>query len=73
MELVPRLGDITYHNIYLSQISITNSERNQEVTLCLQELTSALLIQKLSQVLMKGNTSHDYPVLPQFLSIRKTS
>ena len=30
------------HNTYLTEISITTSERDQEVTLCLQELTSAL-------------------------------
>ena len=34
--------------ISIHWIDITNSERNQEVTLCLQELTSAPLIQKLS-------------------------
>ena len=55
---------------YLSSwINITNSERNQKVTLCPQELTSALLIQKLSQALLRGNTSHNYLGLPQFLSI----
>ena len=30
------------HNIYPSWIDITTSEHNQEVALCLQELTSAL-------------------------------
>ena len=71
--LVQKQGAITYHNIYLSLINITNSECNQDVTLCLQELTSTLLIQMLSQAHLLGNTSHDYPSLPQFLSICKPS
>ena len=37
-------------NIYPSWIGITTSERNQEAALYPEELTSALLIQRLSQV-----------------------
>ena len=55
--------------ISIHWINITNSECNQEATLYPQELTSALLIQKLSQVHLTGNTSHDYWGLLQFLSI----
>ena len=40
--------------------ALTIPERNQEATLCLQELASALLIQKLIQVHLRGNTSRDY-------------
>ena len=58
------------HNKYLSSwINITIPECNQEATLYLQELTSTLLIQKLIQVHLAGNTSHDYQSFPQFLSI----
>ena len=45
------------HNIYPSWIDITTSEHNQEVALCLQELTSALPSQRLSQVHLLGSTS----------------
>ena len=50
------------HNKYLSNWIniITIPERNHEATLYLQELTSTLPIQKLSQVRLTGNTSHDY-------------
>ena len=48
---------------------ITIPEHNQEATLCLQDLTSALLIQKLVQVYLRGNTSPDYQVIPLPLSI----
>ena len=47
-------------NIYATGINITISERNQEATLYPQELTSALLIQKLYQGHPLGNTSCDY-------------
>ena len=60
-------------NIYPSWIDITNSERSQEATLCLQGLTSALLIQMASQIHLLGNTSHDYHSRPQFLLICKSS
>ena len=61
------------YKYYLSNwINITNSERNQEATR-LQELTPALLIQKLSQAHLRGNTSRDYPGLQRFLSICKFS
>ena len=55
-------------NIYPTGINITIPERNQEAALYPQELTSALLIQKLSRVHLHragplwgltGNTSHD--------------
>ena len=43
--------------LYLSRwISITTSEHNQEATLYLQKLTSAYLIQRLSQVHLLGGT-----------------
>ena len=48
---------ITHYNIYPTGINITNSERNQEATLCLQELTSALLIQMLSQAQLLGSST----------------
>ena len=47
-------------DIYPSWINITSPERNQEATLYPQELTSALLIQMLSWVHLRGNTSCDY-------------
>ena len=63
-----------YSLYYLSNwIDITNSELNQEATLCLQGLTSTLLIRKLSQVHVRGNTLHDYQGLERFLSICKFS
>ena len=49
----------------------TIAESNQEATLYLEELTSALLIQKLFQDHLTGNTSHDYQGFPQPLSICK--
>ena len=62
---------------YLSQLDkyylITTSERNQEAALYLQELTSTLPSQRLSQVHLLGSTSHDYQEHPQFLSICKSS
>ena len=61
------------YNTYLTEISITTSERNQEATLCLQELISTLLSQRLSQVHLLGSTSPDYQSLPQFISICKSS
>ena len=60
---------ILCHKYYL----ITTSERNQEAALCPQELTLALLSQRLSQVHLSGSTSPDYQSLPQFLSICKSS
>ena len=53
----------------LAYHAITIPERNQEATLYLQELTSALLIQKLVQVRLTGNISLDYQVIPLPLSI----
>ena len=53
----------------LAHHAITIPERNQEVTLYLQELTSALLIQKLVQVHLTGNKSLDYQSFQRFLSI----
>ena len=50
---------------------ITIPERNQEAILYLQELTSTLLIQKLVQVHLRGNTSCDYQVISLPLSIYK--
>ena len=48
-------------NSYLSiWINITRSECNQEATLYRQELASTLLIQKLFQAHLTGNTSRDY-------------
>ena len=58
-------------NIYPTGINITRPECNQEVTLYPQELTSTLLIQKLSQVHLRGNTSNDYQSLQPFPSICK--
>ena len=46
-------------------------ECNQEATLYLQKLTSTLLIQKLVQVHLTDNTSHDYQGFLRFLSIYK--
>ena len=58
------------YNSYLSVwINITIPERNQEVTLYPQELTSTLLIQKLIQAHLRGNTSRDYQCFLWFLSI----
>ena len=48
----------------LAHHAITIPERNQEATLYLQELTSALLIQKLIQACLTGNTLPDYQVIP---------
>ena len=45
---------------YYQVVALTIPECNREVTLCLQELTSTLLIQKLIQVYLRGNTSRDY-------------
>ena len=45
---------------YYQAVARTIPERNQEVTLYLQELTSTLLIQKLIQVHLRCNTSRDY-------------
>ena len=42
-------------NIYPTGINITIPEHNQEAALCLQELTSTLPIQKLSQVHLTDN------------------
>ena len=53
-------------NIYPTGINITIPECNQEGTLYPQELTSALLIQMLSQVHLTGNTSRDYQSLQRF-------
>ena len=44
--------------------ALTIPERNQEAILYLQELTSALLIQKLIQVHLTDNISPDYQVIP---------
>ena len=41
-------------------VALTIPEHNQEATLCLQELASTLLIQKLVQVCLTGNTSRSY-------------
>ena len=59
-------------NIYPSWIDIITSEHNQEAALCLQELTSTFLIQKLFQAYLLGSTSHDYQGLLRFLSICKS-
>ena len=48
---------------------ITIPEHDKEATLYLQELTSALPIQKLIQVHLRGNTSPNYQVIPLPLSI----
>ena len=48
-------------NIYPSWINITIPEHNQEATLHPQELTSALLIQMLSQVHPLGSTITQLP------------
>ena len=61
------------YNTYLTEISITTSEHNQEATLCPQDFTSALLIQRLSQVHLLGSTSRDYQGFPQFPSVCKSS
>ena len=53
---------------YYQAVALTIPERNQEVTLYLQELTSTLLIQKLILVHLRGNT-HDYQGFQRFLSI----
>ena len=47
----------------------TRPEHNQEATLYPQELTSTLLIQKLSQVHLTDNTSLNYQGFQRFLSI----
>ena len=52
-------------------VALSIPERNQEATLCLQESTSTLLIQKLSPVHLTDNTSCDYQGFQQFLSIYK--
>ena len=52
-------------------VALTIPEHNQEATLYLQELASTLLIQKLVQVHLTGNTSNDYQGFLQFLSIYK--
>ena len=49
--------------------ALTIPGRNQEAILYLQELTSTLLIQKLSQVHLTDNTSCDYQGFQRFLSI----
>ena len=51
--------------------ALTIPERNQEVTLYLQELTSTLPIQKLSRVHLTDNTSLDYQGFSRFLSTCK--
>ena len=60
-------------NIYPTGIDITTSEHNQEATLYPQVSTSALLSQRLTQVRLRGSSSHDYQCLPQFLLICKSS
>ena len=50
-------------------VALTIPEHNQEAILYLQELASTLLIQKLIQVRLRGNTSHDYQGFQRFLSI----
>ena len=52
-------------------VALAIPECNQEATLCLQELASTLLIQKLVQVHLTDNTSRDYQGFQQFLSICK--
>ena len=52
-------------------VALTIPERNQEAILYLQELTSTRLIQKLSQVHLIDNKSHDYHSFQRFLSIYK--
>ena len=52
-------------------VALTIPERDQEATLYLQELTSTLPIQKLSQAHLTGNRSHDYQGFQRFLSIYK--
>ena len=58
------IEEFDINNIYPTGINITIPERNQEATLYLQELTSTLLIQKLSPVYLTGNTSHDCQCFP---------
>ena len=60
-----------YLSIWINIITIP--ERNQEATLYRQELASTLPIQKLVQVHLRGNTSHDYQGFQQFLSQSITS
>ena len=60
-------------NIYPSRINIIISERSQEATVYLQELTSTLLSRRLCPVHLLGNTSQDWQSIPQFLSNSKSS
>ena len=56
-------------NTYPTGININIPERNQEATVYLQEFTSTLLIQMLSRVHLRGNTSHDYRSYDFFQSV----
>ena len=72
MELKFSILNGSDYNTYLTEISITTSERSQEATRYPQVSTSALLSQRLSQVHLLGSTSHDYQSFSQFLSICKS-
>ena len=67
-----KFSTLSGYNIYPSFINITTSEHNPEAALCLQELTSALPSQRLSQAHLLGSTSPDYQSLPQFLLVCKS-
>ena len=70
MDLFHTSPNISFNSfLCLAHHAITIPERNQEATLYLQELTSALPIQKLSQARLTGNTSPDYQMIPLPLSI----
>ena len=70
MDLFHTSPSISFNSfLCLAHHAITIPECNQEATLYLQELTSALLIQKLIQVRLTGNISLDYQVIPLPLSI----
>ena len=60
------------YNTYLTEISITTSEHNQEATLYPQVSASALLSQWPSQVHLLGSTSPENQSLLQFLSVCKS-
>ena len=61
--------NMSLNSFRLAHHAITIPECNQEATLYLQELTSALRIQKLIQVRLTGNISLDYQVILLPLSI----
>ena len=55
------------YDTYLTEISITTFEHNQEATLYPQVSTSALLSQRPSQAHLLGSTSHNYQSFSNFL------